>query len=152
MKTYLPHIFKRIGILFVFIAIVLSCTGGVDDFRRGFANSYDEIKNHSEIKIEPYFSDEEKNTFTWVSLFFSISGFLIYLFSKEKVDDEFIQHLRLKSILQAFLVSWIIYGAAKLFSSIIPLDGIYILQLQLIIYVIIFRHSKNHELSVDTEN
>ncbi|MRT94068.1 hypothetical protein [Ancylomarina sp. 16SWW S1-10-2] len=158
MKTYLPHYFKRIGILLVIIAAILSCLAGVDDFRQGFSNSYndveysyDELKNnpelHPEVIVESYFTDAEENTFTWISLLFSISGFIIYLFSKEKIDDEYIQQIRLKSILQAFLISWIIYGIAKLFSFIIPMDGIYILQMQLIAYVIIFRYNKNKELS-----
>ena len=160
MKTYLPHYFKTIGILFVFIAIVLSCIGGVDDFRQGWADGgnsadhgYKELKAHPELyqTIKPYLTDEEAKLYVSISLFFSIIGFFIYLFSKEKVDDEFIQHLRLKSMLQAFIVSWIIYGVAKVFSDIISLDGIYILQLQLIVYVILFRRNKNKELSEEEE-
>jgi hypothetical protein len=86
-----------------------------------------------------------------ISLFFSITGFFLYLFAKEKIDDEFMQHLRLKSMLQAFIISWIIYGTAKVFSSIIPMDGIYILQMQLIVYVILFRRNKNKALSEEEE-
>jgi len=154
MKTYLPHYFKRIGILFVFIAFILSFIGGIDDFRQGFVNgyndnnySYDELKDHPEILVDPYLTDNEENTFVWTSLFFSITGFIIYLFSKEKIDDEYIQQLRLKSIFQSLLVSWLIYGIIKLLFTGYQLDGIYILQLQLLIYVIIFRHNKNKELS-----
>jgi hypothetical protein len=161
MKTYLPHYFKRIGILFVLVAMVLSITGGIDDIRKGWkeggnAASLDrktvETISEQDKTIKPYFTEDEAELYASWSLFFSITGFFLYLFSKEKIDDEFMQHLRLKSMLQAFLVSWIIYGTAKVFSSIIPLDGIYILQMQLIVYVIIFRHNKNLDLSIETEN
>ena len=160
MKTYLPHTFKRIGILFVFIAFILSAIGGIDDFRQGWSDGgndakhgYKELKARPELyqSIKPYLTDDEAKLYVSISLFFSITGFFLYLFSKEKIDDEFMQHLRLKSMLQAFIVSWIIYGTAKIFSSIIPLDGIYILQMQLIVYVILFQRNKNQELSLETE-
>lgn len=158
MKTYLPYTFKKIGILFVFVAIVLSCTGGIDDIRQGFVDgSHDarygstelesQSKQHPRIIVESYFTDEEENTYIWISLLFSITGFITYLFSKEKVDDEYIQQQRLKSIFQSLLATWIIYGVVKLLLSEIQMDGIYILQLQLLIYVIIFRFNKNSELS-----
>ena len=157
MKTYLPHYFKRIGVLLVIIAAILSFMGGMDDFRQGFSNSYneveysyDELKNHPELHagviVESYFTDEEENTFVWISLLFSISGFLIYLFSKEKIDDEYIQQIRLKSILQALIATWFIYALIKLCTDY-QFEGIYILQMQLIVYVIIFRRNKNKELS-----
>jgi len=160
MKTYLPNTFKRIGILFVFIAFILSAIGGIDDFRQGWVDGrndarhgYKELKAHPELHqtIKPYLTDEEENTYIWISLLFSITGFVIYLFSKEKVDDEYIQQLRLKSIFQSLLTTWIIYGIAKLLFSEYQLDGIYILQLQLLIYVIIFRHNKNNELSEEVD-
>ncbi|MCZ4695177.1 hypothetical protein DWB61_08490 [Ancylomarina euxinus] len=157
MKTYLPHYFKRIGILFVSIAFILSCISGVDDFRKGFMKGYteqqglDEESAKVDQSITPYFTKEESDMYANISLFFSITGFFLYLFSKEKIDDEFMQHLRLKSMLQAFIVSWIIYGTAKVFSSIIPMDGIYILQMQLIVYVILFQRNKNKELSEEEE-
>lgn len=161
MKTYLPHYFKRIGILFVLVAIVLSFTSGIDDFRKGFMRGYTEGSNQAQSlygesvieapSIEPYLSKEKSDMYANISLFFSITGFFLYLFAKEKIDDEFMQHLRLKSMLQAFIVSWIIYGTAKVFSSIIPMDGIYILQMQLIVYVILFRRNKNKELSEEEE-
>ena len=108
-----------------------------------------EIKRNPEQDktIKPYFTESEAEFYVTLSLFFSITGFFLYLFSKEKVDDEFMQHLRLKSMLQAFIVSWLIYAVVKYVIIIIPMDGIYILQLQLISYVIIFQRNKNKELS-----
>jgi len=158
MKTYLPHYFKRIGILSVLVAMILSITAGIDDIRQGFSEGYNaarfeskniEIPSDYNQTIEPYFTKEESDMYTNISLFVSITGFFLYLFAKEKIDDEFMQHLRLKSMLQAFIVSWIIYGLSKIFSSTIPMDGIYILQMQLIVYVILFRRNKNKELETE---
>ena len=161
MKTYLPHYFKRIGILLVLAAMILSITGGIDDIRKGFVEGWTNGSNQSQglygesvieaPTLKPYLSKEESDMYANISLLFSITGFFLYLFAKEKIDDEFMQHLRLKSMLQAFIVSWIIYGLAKIFSSIIPMDGIYILQMQLIVYVILFRRNKNKELDLDTK-
>lgn len=161
MKTYLPHYFKRIGILFVLIAIVLSFSGEIDAHRQAAVDGWTDEGNESQglygesaIKaptLSHYLTEEESDRFLMISLFFSITGFFLYLFAKEKIDDEFMQHLRLKSMLQAFIVSWIIYGATKVFSNIISLDGIYILQLQLIVYVIVFRRNKNKALSEEEE-
>ena len=52
MKTYLPHYFKRIGILFVLTAIIFSSLGGIDDFRRGFFAAYEVEELSSELNID----------------------------------------------------------------------------------------------------
>lgn len=159
MKTYLPHYFKTIGILFVFIAIAFSIIGEIDGHRQAFMKGVAEGSNFSQglnglpeldiptPKLKPYLTKEESDMYIMISLFFSISGFLMYLFSKEKIDDEYIQHIRLKSIFQSLLVSWLIYAAVKLIFPKYQLDGIYILQMQLIVYVILFRHNKSVEFS-----
>jgi len=164
MKTYLPHSFKKIGIGFVLIAIVFSLIGGIDGDIQGFAEGQltaakqfgRDVEQREEqlkriIEEEPIISEEKAELYIMISLFFSISGFLIYLFSKEEIDDEYIQQIRLKSIFQSLLVSWLIYAVVKLMFSQIPLDGIYILQFQLMLYVSIFRHHKNKEISEDEE-
>ncbi|RZT95637.1 hypothetical protein EV201_0261 [Ancylomarina subtilis] len=159
MKTYLPNYFKLIGILFVVIAIIFSFIGEIDVHSESFIKSFTEGSNfarglagkseitHPDPNINPNLTKETYNMYIMISLFFSISGFVLYLFSKEKIDDEYIQHIRLKSIFQSLLASWLIYAVVKLISSNYQLDGIYILQLQLIIYVIVFRHNKNVEFS-----
>ncbi|MRT94069.1 hypothetical protein [Ancylomarina sp. 16SWW S1-10-2] len=160
MKTYLPHYFKTIGILFVFIAIVLSFIGGIDNSRQAFmkgvaegSKSSQELYGQTElttpkdVDIKPYLTKKESDIYIMISLFFSITGFILYLFSKEKIDDEYIQQIRLKSILQALITTWLTYGLIKLIFKDYQFEGIYILQLQLIVYVIIFKYNKDKELS-----
>ncbi len=163
MKTYLPNYFKQIGILFVLIAIAFSLIGGIDRERQGFAEgqlvaakqmggNVEQLEEQlKRIEEEPILSEEKSELYIMISLFFSITGLLLYLFSKEKIDDEYIQQIRLKSILQAFMISWIVYAFAKCIIEIHPMDGIYILQMQLLIYVTVFRHNKNKELLEEEE-
>lgn len=163
MKTYLPNYFKQIGILFVLIAIAFSLIGGIDRERQGFAEgqlvaakqmggNVEQLEEQlKRIEEEPILSEEKSELYIMISLFFSITGLLLYLFSKEKIDDEYIQQIRLKSILQAFMISWIVYAFAKYIIEIHPMDGIYILQMQLLIYVTVFRHNKNKEFLEEEE-
>jgi len=159
MKTYLPHTFKKVGIIFVFIAILLSSLGGIDDFRQGFDDGFNNRPlssnenysvHHPDVTIVSYFTDKQENTFILISLLFSVTGFFLYLFSKEKIDNKYIQQIRLKSIFQSLLISWLIYGIVKLLFTRYELDGIFILQLQLLVYVIIFSHNKNIKVPIET--
>lgn len=164
MKTYLPHYFKQIGILFVFIAIVFSFIGEIDVHKESFIEGFTEGSNfarglagkseitHPDPSINPDLTKEVYDMYIMISLFFSITGFVMYLFSKEKIDDEFIQQLRLKSIFQTLIATWFIYGLFKLIFRDYQLDGIYILQLQLIVYVIIYKYNKDWKFNPELES
>jgi hypothetical protein len=165
MKTYLPHYFKQIGILLVLTAIVFSFIGEIDGHRRSFIEGQIAASKHSRertqelntklkkiIEAEPYMTKEESNMYIMISLFFSITGFFLFLFSKEKIDDEFIQQLRLKSIFQTLIATWLIYGLIKLLFRDYQLEGIYILQLQLIVYVIIYKYNKDWKFDPELES
>jgi hypothetical protein len=150
MKTYFPYYFKRIGILFVFTAIVLSFTANVDDIRRGFWAGY----NHVDASVQgaeldrmmnytPSFTKEEQQPWLNASLILSIAGFILYLFSKEKTEDEFYQQLRFKCLTQALLVTWLFTGFVYALLPEYQLDGFYILQLHLVFYTILYVYNKN---------
>ncbi|WP_461638007.1 hypothetical protein [Labilibaculum euxinus] len=150
MKTYFPHYFKRIGVLFVFIAVILSCIGGVDDFRRGFeAGNNNQVPNYSQVQddFKPYFTKEEAQLWIYGSLFLSIAGFVLYLFSKEKIEDEFYQLLRSKSLTQALLLTWLFIGILYALAPDLKPEGFYILQLHLIFYAVMYGYNKNYKYS-----
>ncbi|MRT94067.1 hypothetical protein [Ancylomarina sp. 16SWW S1-10-2] len=163
MKTYLPHYFKTIGILLVFIAIVFSFIGEIDVHNESFIKSFTEGSNfarglagkpeitHPNPNINPNLTKEVYDMYIIISLFFSITGFLAYLFSKEKINDEYIQQIRLKSILQALITTWLIYGLISLFRDY-QFEGIYILQMQLIVYVIIYKYNKDWKFNPKIES
>jgi hypothetical protein len=143
MKTYLPYYFKKIGISLVIIAFILSIIASINSLGNGFADGWNDAK--SEITVASDFkiiSSETSKTLTWISLSFSFSGFLLYMFSKEKTEDEFIQTLRYMSLAKSLIVTWIVTSILLIINSGVRLEGFYILQFQLVVYVIIFNYYK----------
>ncbi|MGQ1909510.1 hypothetical protein ACT3CE_06945 [Marinifilum sp. RC60d5] len=159
MKTYFPYQLKYVGVLFVFIAIVLSCIGNVDEFMRGLLagrNDFEtSILNEEATKVDqtlayqPYFSEKEKDNYLKISLILSLSGFILYLFSKEKSEDEFYQQLRAKCLTQALLVTWLFTGLIYWIRPTYQLNGFYILQLHLIFFTIIYVYNKKWKFGTE---
>lgn len=146
-----PNWCKKLGLIIFFISFII---GGVDDFKKGFNDGYNSTRNSEVTKVlgnEKNVNDKLNNlneptlflkTFgkTGLHIFeiFSIFGMLIYMLSKEKVEDDYIDKLRLESY-QLTSAIWlsasiIIYG---FFSSLkISLD--YVIFLFMITYLITF--------------
>lgn len=151
MKTYFPYYFKRIGILFVFVAFILSCFGNIDDFNRGWLsadkdlpfNSIDNPELDKVLNYTPYFTKQEAKPWLNGSLILSLLGFTLYLFSKEKIEDEFYQQLRAKSLMQALFITWIFTGLVYWLMPEFELEGFYILQLHLIFFTMIYSYNRN---------
>jgi len=154
MKTYLPYYFRRIGIVFVFVAVILSCIANVNDFLEGWHSGSSRAlqRDRTYVKEEPVdyhvISDELGKTLTWVSLSFSFAGFLLYMFSKEKVEDEFIERLRYMSLAKSLLITWVITSALLIIHGELQLEGFYILQFQLFLYVVIYNYYKKWKFMV----
>ena len=150
MKTYLPYYCKKIGIVFVLIAIVLSIVGDINDEVAGFVEGFNAT---TEIEAEMLKSPGElipKKTgmlLIQISLFFSFSGFLLYMLSKEKVEDEFVQQLRYLSLAKSLLFTWIIVAILILIDGDIKPEGLYILQFQLFAYVVIYNYYKKFKFN-----
>jgi len=149
MKTYLPYHFKKIGIIIVFIAIFLSFIAGINSFERGFvegsnfAQSINQSANTGETALtyKEIISPKLANTLNWVSIVLSFSGFLMYIFSREKIEDELIQKLRYQSLEKSLLITWFVALLFFIFKRV-EFEAFYILQIQLIAYVFIFHHYK----------
>lgn len=143
MKTYLPYYFKKIGITLVIIAFILSIIANINDLCNGFVYglNYDnsEITEAADFNI---ISNDLGKTLTWISLTLSFTGFLMYMFSQEKIEDEFIQKLRYMSLAKSLLFTWLIASLLFIINGTVKLEGFYILQFQLIIYVIIYNYYK----------
>ncbi len=155
MKTYLPHYFKKIGIIIVLIAIALSFIAGANETEKGiieggnFAQSVDAFTNTKDIPSLTYveiISPRTANTLNWISIVFSISGFLMYIFSSEKTEDEFIQKLRYQSLEKSLLITWFVALLLFIFKQV-EFEAFYILQIQLIAYVFIFHRYKTRYLT-----
>ncbi|NOU58691.1 hypothetical protein [Marinifilum caeruleilacunae] len=159
MKTYFPYQLKYVGAFLVLTAIVLSCIGNVDDFMRGFLGveegvEFSEAINASSEELDqtlsytPYFTTEEKSVYLDWSLLLSIAGFTLYLFSKEKSEDEFYQQLRGKCLTQALFITWIITGLIYWLRPAYELEGFYILQLHLIFYTFLYYYNKYSKYAI----
>lgn len=106
MKTYFPNFYKKVGIALVIIAYILSIIAGIDNGQKSMNEDWN--KHHPNEQINPnkydVISTEMEKTLTWISMLCSFSGFFIYMFSKEKVEDEFIQQLRFECLAKSFLL------------------------------------------------
>ena len=129
MKTYLPYYCKKIGIALVIVAFILSIIANINDLCNGFMDGWNAsqstIKEAADFNI---ISTDSGKTLTWISLFLSFSGFLLYMFSKEKIEDEFIQKLRFMSLAKSLLITWIIASILLIINGEVKLEGFYILQ------------------------
>ena len=147
MKPYLPYHSKKIGIILVILAIIMSLIANLDDFCLGFIEGYNNgvwpnTDKVIEAKDVNYIPNELSKSLIWISLVFSLSGFICYLFSKEKSEDEMIQQLRYQSLVKSLLITWIIIGIQILANTEHQFKGLYILQLQLFLYVVIYNYYK----------
>jgi len=154
MKTYFPYYFKKIGIFLVVISIVLSFLSGlhthVESIEDGWNSATNDGEEQLDLKVDP-FSVKARKSLRWIGLTLSFSGLIIYMFSSEKIEDEFIQNLRYKSLTNSLIITWIIYGFIYLIKDNFnpekielqwQTDGLYVLQTQLILYVIIYNYYK----------
>lgn len=156
MKTYFPNYFKKIAIIIFVVSIVFSFLSSLHSFVEGFEEGYNSASSEEEqisIKADP-FTEQTRSIFKWTGLTLSFCGLIMYMFSSEKVEDEFFQHLRYKALVKSLILIWIIYGLVYIFKEGISpqrinlqwnTDGLSVLQAQLIFYVIIYKRLKNRE-------
>ena len=140
IKTFLPNYTKKIAFALYLVAVVFSCIANVDSFLSGYhAASTKAEYNPENITYDSIPNNLEKR-YTWISLAFSFTGLLMYIFAKEKVEDEFIDNLRVKSLTLSIIITWI----AVIFTMIViePLEGLYVLQFQLVAYLACFAFLK----------
>jgi hypothetical protein len=117
----LPHRFKKIGWLILVPATILGIILAIGDFdtdwfsTRVFAFFSDEIKSGQFAEGGKLFSFIHTNvTNTIVGVLFLI-GALLTAFSREKQEDEYIEKLRLSSLLWAVWVNYILLLLAFIF-------------------------------------
>lgn len=112
MKTQiLPNWFKKVGLI---MFIVGSIIGVGDDFVAGFRDGYNAASfgdsndiniNLDQDRITEFFGGESVTHFFYV---LSFIGLLIYMLSKEKVEDDYINKLRLESFQLTYIVTLVI--------------------------------------------
>jgi uncharacterized membrane protein len=163
MKTYLPYFVRKIGILIFVIGATISFIGDIDDFVTSFQAGYKSgrtIYNDGERNrdITPellmqeriennelIFTPEEQHKWTLLGFLISLTGIMLYIFSKEKVEDEFASHLRGKSMLISVGITWLIFLLFKLPNWNTEISALSILQIQMIVFVIVYAYQRKWE-------
>jgi len=143
IKTFLPNYTKKIAFALYLVAVVFSCIANVDSFLSGYhAASTKAEYNPENITYDSIPNNLEKR-YTWISLAFSFTGLLMYIFSKEKVEDEYMQLLRIKALTWSIVLTWLAVIFTMIF--ITPLEGLYVLQFQLVAFLGSFACLKRFE-------
>jgi len=131
----LPNYFKWIG-------LVLFFAGGIPNFFEGYMNGYNDYGTN-QIEHTHSFSDQ----MLLIAAIVSLIGMIVYALAKEKIEDEYINILRWESTTTAFFISFVIvliniaiYGTKDL------IDAQFIMELQLLLYLIIFFFKKRSNL------
>ena len=146
MKTFLPYIFRKIGIAFFIISFFLTA---FISFHDAISKDYEVQEEVSEshvttgpVELQPLLNANQHRHITNISFIFALSGLLLYSFSKEKVDDEFLQKLRANALLKSFITSWLIFALVMLIKQSTKADLLGILQIQMFVYVIVYAYTK----------
>jgi len=142
----LPNWCKKLGLtMFIVFSFISSGDSAVNGFNDG-ANYNQPIEdkieniNHTPTEIprstlfKDYFGE---NLLHWLDVI-SIFGLLIYMLSKEKVEDDYINKLRLESYQLTAIIGIVISILLYAFSESIQLTPDYFIILFMYCYLIIF--------------
>ena len=150
MKTQiLPNWFKKVGLI---LFIVGSIIGAGDDFADGFREGYKTARfgdsndiniNLDQGRITAFFGGEKL-----IHIFYVLSfiGLLIYMLSKEKVEDDYINKLRLESFQLTSIITLIIGIILLTFSKISDISLDLFISLFFWFYLITFFIKKRIDL------
>ncbi len=148
MKTFLPYYVKKIGITIFFISFLVSFTGNIDESTIKYNEVYQQRRIELDLDINPnelstlLLTDYKRVFLKRLGFILALSGLLLYSFSREKIDDEFLVKLRANALLKSFIVSWLIFAVVMLIKGSTKANLLGILQIQMLIYVIIYAYTK----------
>lgn len=141
----LPNWCKKLGLTLFFVGSII---GGVDDARYGFLEGFYDGLNGNEyrttkiVKVLPYFKENTKHIFSVLS----IIGMLIYMVSKEKIEDDYINKLRLESYQLTLIVGLVLAIILFAFSKKMKIHIDVFITLFMWFYLITFFFKKRIDL------
>ncbi|WP_439182221.1 hypothetical protein [Carboxylicivirga taeanensis] len=150
MKTFLPYYVKKVGITLFFISFLTSFVGYIDESAIKYNKAYQQKRMELNLEISAdsdelsvlLLTDQQRVFLKKLGFILALSGLLLYSFSKEKIDDEFLVMLRANALVKAFIVSWLIFAVIMLIKGSTKANLLVILQLQMLIYVIVYSYTK----------
>jgi NADH:ubiquinone oxidoreductase subunit 5 (subunit L)/multisubunit Na+/H+ antiporter MnhA subunit len=142
-NTFLPNYFKLIGLAIFFISLIIS----YPDFIRGVEAG---MRDAQIDQINPPTSSQAHYPTIYWSDALLVIGMLIYAFSREKLEDEYLQRQRSEAFFWAFnLMLGVILGLILLdYRSI---DVWFFPTLQLISFLLIFYFKKRTTIETSNE-
>ncbi len=143
MKTQIfPNWCKKLGLT---LFIVFSFISGLNDFIKGFNEGINFGSSGKNLQIanpnvfKSYFGENVLHYFSVIS----IIGMLIYMLSKEKIEDDYIGKLRLESYQLTAIIGLIISLLLYAFSKDLKFALDYFISLFMYFYLITFFIKKN---------
>ncbi len=127
----LPHAFKWIGLVVFLLGFIF---GAIDDGRQGFMEGYNETVNDPvEYNFEPILPERVSYFADYTLLF----GLLIYILSKNKIEDEFAQKIRFESAFLCLILTIAIVLIIDIINPEFELSPSTFLAMQMFAYLII---------------
>ena len=150
MKTFLPHYLRKVGIALFLVSILVSAAASLDDpilkdYKYEPNNAH--ITNSNKLNIADQlplqiWTENQRADLKISGFILCLSALLLYSFSKEKIDDEFLVKLRANALLKSFVISWFIFAVIMLVKSTTRGNLLSILQIQMFIYVLVYAYTK----------
>lgn len=136
----LPHYFRWIGIAL----LILSFVFGIDDFLLGFTGA---LPNEPPEQFKRFLPE----IFSQLSDYILLIGLLIYLVSKNKREDEFIQKIRYESAYIVLVITILGILVLYIINPEIKLNASYLLAFQMLFYLLVMFFRKRIILGEDYE-
>ncbi|AKA34904.1 hypothetical protein [Flagellimonas lutaonensis] len=131
----LPNWFKKIGLMLFVIASLLTAGDSFMDGLRGTPSG-----------THHYLKDLYGENLYSILYILPTLGLLIYMFSKEKIEDDYIKLIRLKSYQITITIFLLIAFVVHIFDPSIKFKVEVVLSLFMCLFLLIFYFNKNQEL------
>lgn len=130
---FLPNYFKKIGILIFVVA-------GIPSMKKGYTEGYNQARGISSPEGFEVFSvfglTITEPVYNMASII-GVVGLLLYLFSREKLMDEFLVRLRLESIQITFILTALFLFLMLFFEHDRRISAVGLIEYQVVLFLII---------------
>ncbi len=135
---FLPNFFKKIG-LFIFVV------AGIPAMKRGFTegwNAAEGIPAPETFQAFSVFGFTITEPVYDLCAIIGVAGLLMYLFSKDRIMDEFLVRLRLEAVQLTFIISALFIFAVLIFKVRWTVSAMGVIEYQVVLFLIINKVKK----------
>ncbi|WP_428236327.1 hypothetical protein [Gracilimonas sp.] len=135
---FLPNYFKKVGLLIFVVA-------GIPSMKKGFVEGYKDaqgIATSDAFQAFNLFSITITEPIYNSLAIIGVAGLLMYLFSKDRVMDEFLVRLRLEAVQLTFIISALFIFTVLIFKSHWKVSAIGVIEYQVVLFLIINKVKK----------